>query len=169
MKRRDFIGKSIVGVVGAIAVPTIVPSSVFGKNAPSNKINVGQIGCGRIARDHDLPGTMQHEIARLVAVCDLDKNRLLDGKKLVEAYYTKKTGNANYVDVKKHNPPNDNIAGVVGTIQTRKNTHVSICKALENRCNKVLLFGDFEPEYFKNIINKVNNFLLTKFIFIICE
>lgn len=102
MKRRDFIGKSIVGVVGAIAVPTIVPSSVFGKNAPSNKINVGQIGCGRIARDHDLPGTMQHEIARLVAVCDLDKNRLLDGKKLVEAYYTKKTGNANYVDVKMY-------------------------------------------------------------------
>jgi hypothetical protein len=39
MKRRDFIGQSIVGVVGAIAVPTIVPSSVFGKNAPSNKIN----------------------------------------------------------------------------------------------------------------------------------
>lgn len=102
MKRRDFIGKSIVGVVGAIAVPTIVPSSVFGKNAPSNKINVGQIGCGRIARDHDLPGTMQHEIARLVAVCDLDKNRLIDGKKLVEAYYTKKTGNANYVDVKMY-------------------------------------------------------------------
>ena len=107
MKRRDFIGKSIVGVVGAIAVPTIVPSSVFGKNAPSNKINVGQIGCGRIARDHDLPGTMQHEIARLVAVCDLDKNRLLDGKKLVEAYYTKKTGNANYVDVKMYDDYHD--------------------------------------------------------------
>jgi hypothetical protein len=90
MKRRDFIGKSIVGVVGAIAVPTIVPSSVFGKNAPSNKINVGQIGCGRIGREHDLPGTMQHDVARLVAVCDLDKNRMMDGKKLVEAYYTKK-------------------------------------------------------------------------------
>ena len=107
MKRRDFIGKSIVGVVGAIAVPTIVPSSVFGKNAPSNKINVGQIGCGRIARDHDLPGTMQHEIARLVAVCDLDKNRLIDGKKLVETYYTKKTGNANYVDVKMYDDYHD--------------------------------------------------------------
>jgi predicted dehydrogenase len=107
MKRRDFIGKSIVGVVGAMAVPTIVPSSVFGKNAPSNKINVGQIGCGRIARDHDLPGTMQHEIARLVAVCDLDKNRLLDGKKLVESYYTKKTGNAGYIDVKMYDDYHD--------------------------------------------------------------
>ena len=107
MKRRDFIGKSIVGVVGAIAVPTIVPSSVFGKNAPSNKINVGQIGCGRIGREHDLPGTMQHDVARLVAVCDLDKNRMIDGKKLVEAYYTKKTGNANYVDVKMYDDYHD--------------------------------------------------------------
>ncbi len=107
MKRRDFIGKSIVGVVGAIAVPTIVPSSVFGKNAPSNKINVGQIGCGRIGREHDLPGTMQHDVARLVAVCDLDKNRMIDGKKLVEAYYTKKTGNTNYVDVKMYDDYHD--------------------------------------------------------------
>ena len=107
MKRRDFIGKSIVGVVGAIAVPTIVPSSVFGKNAPSNKINVGQIGCGRIGREHDLPGTMQHDVARLVAVCDLDKNRMIDGKKLVEAYYTKKTGNTNYLDVKMYDDYHD--------------------------------------------------------------
>ena len=123
MKRRDFIGKSIVGVVGAIAVPTIVPSSVFGKNAPNNKINVGQIGCGRIARDHDLPGTMQHEIARLVAVCDLDKNRLLDGKKLVEAYYTKKTGNANYVDVKMYDDYHDML----------NNKDIDAVKCLEKR------------------------------------
>jgi predicted dehydrogenase len=100
MKRRDFIGKSLAGVVGTIAVPTIVPASVFGKNAPSNKINVGQIGCGRIARDHDLPGTMQHDVARVVAVCDLDKNRMIDGKQLVEAYYAQKTGNVGYMEVK---------------------------------------------------------------------
>jgi predicted dehydrogenase len=50
---------------------------------------------------------MQHEIARLVAVCDLDKNRLLDGKKLVESYYTKKTGNAGYIDVKMYDDYHD--------------------------------------------------------------
>ena len=38
MKRRTFIKSAAVGV-GAIAVPTIVPSSVFGKSAPSNKIH----------------------------------------------------------------------------------------------------------------------------------
>jgi myo-inositol 2-dehydrogenase/D-chiro-inositol 1-dehydrogenase len=102
MKRRTFINKSLIGSVAAIGFPTIVPSSVFGKNAPSNKINVAQIGCGRIARDHDFPGTMQHDIARVMAVCDLDSNRTQDGKKLVDAFYAKKMGKSNYMDTKMY-------------------------------------------------------------------
>jgi hypothetical protein len=50
--RRSFLKKAASGTAGIIAAsmfPTIVPASVFGKNAPSNKINIGQIGFGRIA------------------------------------------------------------------------------------------------------------------------
>lgn len=104
VSRRKFLELTAKGAAAStvIGVPTIVPASVFGKNAPSNKINIGQIGCGRIGRDHDMVGTMQHDAARMIAVCDLDKNRLVDGKKLVESYYAKKTGNANYVDAKMY-------------------------------------------------------------------
>ena len=42
MKRRDFVKKGSVGLVAGLTIPSIVPSSVFGKNAPSNKINIGQ-------------------------------------------------------------------------------------------------------------------------------
>jgi predicted dehydrogenase len=73
-----------------------------GKDAPSNKINIGQIGCGRIARTHDLPGTWKHEKARIMAVCDLDRHRTEETKQLVEEYYTKKTGQSNYIDVKMY-------------------------------------------------------------------
>lgn len=90
LSRRNFVEKTIKTTAAAIAMPMIVPSSVFGKNAPSNKLQIGQIGCGRIARDHDMPGTMQHDVARLISVCDLDSNRKVDGKKLVEDYYKKK-------------------------------------------------------------------------------
>ena len=39
-----------LGAAGAVAAfPTIVPSSVFGKAAPSNRINVGMVGMGRQA------------------------------------------------------------------------------------------------------------------------
>ena len=90
INRRKFIKKTSIAGIGASLFPSIVPASVFGKNAPSNKIQVGQIGCGRIARVHDMPGTMQHNSAKLIAVCDLDRNRKKDGKLLVDEYYAKK-------------------------------------------------------------------------------
>ncbi len=105
MKRRNFIKKSALAT-SIIGFPTIVPSSVFGKNAPSNKINVGQIGCGRIARDHDMPGVAQHDVARIVAVSDVDTKRMADGKMWVEEYYTKKMG-TDYLDVKTYQDYHD--------------------------------------------------------------
>lgn len=102
MKRRNFLKNSLAASAGAIIVPTIVPSSVFGKSAPSNKIQIGQIGCGRIARGHDMRSTLQYDIARIVAVSDVDSKRMEDGKKLVEDYYTQEYENENYIDVKMY-------------------------------------------------------------------
>ncbi len=110
MKRRNFLKNTVATTAGAIMLPTIVPSSVFGKNAPSNKINIGQIGCGRIARAHDMPGTMQHEVARMIAVSDVDSNRMADGKKLVEDTYKKQLGRNNAVDVKMYGDYKDMLA-----------------------------------------------------------
>jgi hypothetical protein len=103
MKRRNFINNLAIGAVGTLGFPTIVPAHVLGgKDAPSNKINIGQIGCGRIARTHDLPGTWKFDKARIMAVCDLDRHRTEETKQLVEEYYTKKTGQSNYIDVKMY-------------------------------------------------------------------
>ncbi len=100
--RRNFLKSTAALTSGAIIVPTIVPSSVFGKNAPSNKINIAQIGFGRIAMGHDLPDTLKYDIARVMAVADVDSNRAAKGKQFIEAYYTKKTGSKSYVDVKTY-------------------------------------------------------------------
>ncbi|MFN8241893.1 MAG: Gfo/Idh/MocA family oxidoreductase [Bacteroidales bacterium] len=98
--RRGFVKTSVYGAAGAFVAPMIVPSSVFGKNAPSNKINIGQIGFGRIAMTHDLAETLKYDVARVVAVADFDSNRAAKGKQFIENYYTRKTGSAGYVDVK---------------------------------------------------------------------
>ena len=90
--RRKFIKQTAQTAI-AVSIPTIVPASVFGKFAPSNRINVGAIGNGRISRTHDMPGVWKHDMAKIMAVCDLDANRAEDGKKLVNEYYSKKTGN----------------------------------------------------------------------------
>lgn len=107
MKRRNFLKNSMAATTGAFVVPTIVPSSVFGKEAPSNKINIGQIGCGRIARSWDMPATLKFDQARFVAVSDLDAHRKEDAKKFIEDYYAKKKGKKGYVDVKMYDDYKD--------------------------------------------------------------
>jgi myo-inositol 2-dehydrogenase / D-chiro-inositol 1-dehydrogenase len=100
MKRRKFLLDTMTFTAGTYILPTIVPSTVFGKTAPSNKINIGQIGFGRIAMTHDLAETLKYDAARIVAVADPDSNRALKGKQFIENYYTKKTGINGYIDVK---------------------------------------------------------------------
>ena len=92
MKRRKFINNTVLGTAGVVGFPTIVPSSVLGKDAPSNKINIGQIGCGRIAKDHDIRDTIRFDSARYVAVCDVDSNRADKAKVMVDKFYQEKTG-----------------------------------------------------------------------------
>ena len=94
--RRDFVKTSLKGgIATSIAMtgfPTIVPASVFGKSAPSNKLNIAAIGVGRISRDHDMAETLKYDHARIMAVCDLDSKRLENGKKYVNDFYSKKAG-----------------------------------------------------------------------------
>jgi predicted dehydrogenase len=89
--RRTFL-KTSLGAAAAVGFPTIVPSSVFGQLSPSNRINIGAIGVGRISRVHDLPGIWKYDQANIMAVCDLDANRVELGKALINGFYSKKTG-----------------------------------------------------------------------------
>ncbi len=68
LTRRDF-----VKAAGAVcAAPAVVPSSVFGAYAPSNRINVAIIGCGNQSRA-DVPGMLRQADAQVVAVCDVNR------------------------------------------------------------------------------------------------
>ncbi|MDO6820968.1 Gfo/Idh/MocA family protein [Zobellia sp. 1_MG-2023] len=96
MERRKFINRTALSTAALVGFPSIVPAHVLGKNAPSNKINIGQIGCGRIARSHDIHDTIRFDQANYLAVCDLDSKRAGDAKLLVDGFYQKKTGKAKY-------------------------------------------------------------------------
>jgi len=86
--RRSFLRHTGLAAA-AVGFPTIIPARVLGKDAPSNRINILQIGCGRIGRDMDMPGILRQDAARLVAVCDLDSVRVNAAKEVVEAHYAK--------------------------------------------------------------------------------
>lgn len=87
---------------GTVVLPTIIPYKVMGKNPPGDKINIGQIGFGRIAISHDLHETFKYDDARVIAVADYDSKRLAQGKKYIEDFYAKKTGKTGYIDVKAY-------------------------------------------------------------------
>ncbi|CUS43348.1 MAG: Gfo/Idh/MocA family oxidoreductase [Pseudomonadota bacterium] len=87
--RRDLIR---TGAVAAIGFPSIVPASVFGRNAPSKRINIGAIGVGRISRIHDMVEIFKVDDAHIVAVCDLDTRRVQQGIELVDTTYGEKAG-----------------------------------------------------------------------------
>lgn len=69
--RREFLKGSAVAAGAALVWPRVVPSSVFGANAPSNRITVGCIGMGSKGRGNmnSFKGNPGSEV---VAVCDVD-------------------------------------------------------------------------------------------------
>ncbi len=79
--------KTIGGIGLFLGFPTIVPSSVFGKNAPSNRITIGMIGMGRQALKVNLGPFLNSPDAQVVAVCDVDRWRLDNAKKAVDQHY----------------------------------------------------------------------------------
>lgn len=82
ISRRRFLGAT----AGAVAFPSIVPSSVFGASAPSGKITMGCIGVGSQGTS-DMNGFLSKGDARVIAVCDVDKGHRDAAKKRVDGKY----------------------------------------------------------------------------------
>jgi predicted dehydrogenase len=99
--RRSFLKTSIVGSAGLTVLPNILPRSLFAADAPSKRINVVLIGCGREGRA-DVEGTMKQSIARVVGVCDLDSKRAASAQQMIADYY-KKEGESNVKVETYHN------------------------------------------------------------------
>lgn len=69
-----------------LGFPTIVPSSVFGQNAPSNKITMGVVGWGMQGPGNT--NAFMHEFdCQVVAACDLDKNHLATAVGKINEHY----------------------------------------------------------------------------------
>ena len=63
-----------------------MPSSVFGQNRPSNRINVGIIGWG-MQGPSNAQAFLFEEDCQVVAACDLDRNHLQDAVDTINDHY----------------------------------------------------------------------------------
>ncbi len=89
VSRRSFLKTGALGLSVAV-FPMIVPSGVFGKNSPSNRITMGFIGVGRMGRG-DLRELLGFDEVQVVAVCDADSRRMHDAKAMVDGHYGDKS------------------------------------------------------------------------------
>lgn len=89
MKRRSITRRNFIkGSAGSAAilyglVPTIIPAHVLGANAPSNQVTIGMIGVGDHGTGWNLSFYLKNPKARVIAVCDVDSNRLFRAKETV--------------------------------------------------------------------------------------
>jgi myo-inositol 2-dehydrogenase/D-chiro-inositol 1-dehydrogenase len=133
--RRAFIKNSLGGAVGLAVFPSIIPARLFGADAPSKKINVAQIGCGRMGRS-DMGNILNEPLARVVAVCDLDSNRVAAGKKMAGDYYTERGESG--VNVKMFHDYQDVLASleidaVVVTVPDHSHARLAIAAAIAGK------------------------------------
>ncbi|MEN6405487.1 MAG: Gfo/Idh/MocA family oxidoreductase [Thermoguttaceae bacterium] len=103
--RRQFLQGGLAAAAACWA-PTLVPSSVFGAMAPSNRIHVGMIGMGNQSVV-DLPAFLGQPDVQMMAVCDVNTGshgyktpkQFLGrepGQKAVNDYYAKKNDVGQY-------------------------------------------------------------------------
>ncbi len=85
VSRRHFIATA----GAAMVMPMIMPSSVFGQNAPSKRINLGVIGMGWQGPSNT-QNFLSLDACRVIAACDIDANHLQGALDMVNGAYQNK-------------------------------------------------------------------------------
>ncbi len=113
VSRRAFLKRAAAGAAGIAAAPTIVPSSVFGADAPSERVRVGHIGVGGRGGSL-LRGFLGVKGGESVAVADCFASRRRRAVGWIDGRYGKKGAKA-YADFRELLARDDIDAVVVAT------------------------------------------------------
>jgi Oxidoreductase family, C-terminal alpha/beta domain/Oxidoreductase family, NAD-binding Rossmann fold/TAT (twin-arginine translocation) pathway signal sequence len=92
--RRDFL-KSAAIAGATFALPALIPSTVLGRNAPGNRINVALIGMGLMMSSHHHIMLGRGDV-QVLAVCDVDRTKRERAKALTERAYSAKMASGAY-------------------------------------------------------------------------
>jgi len=109
VSRREFLKGSVVAASTGFALPAIVPSSVFGVDAPSERITVGSIGIGNMGGGN-MKGFNGKSGCEVIAVCDVDAEHRKKACQTLEL-----DASSSYNDFRELLPRDDIDAVVVST------------------------------------------------------
>ncbi|MDD3469548.1 MAG: Gfo/Idh/MocA family oxidoreductase [Thermoguttaceae bacterium] len=98
MKRRNFLCLAAAGAAMNI-VPCVLNGRALGLNGavpPSERITMGLIGCGQHGTEWNLPLMFDNPMQQVIAVCDVDHERMHGASKQVEAFYNAQNQTSEY-------------------------------------------------------------------------
>lgn len=156
--RRDFLKTSSLAFAG-LAAPHIVPSTVLGKQAPSNQINIGMIGTGRQAVLVNLKeGFLQLKNCRVLAVNDVDSWRMdYAAEEIKKSYATGKKGS---LSVKKYDDyrqliQDKDIDAVMVSTTDHWHAHATVAAALAGKHVSMEKAFTIAPAWGKAVVEAV--------------
>ncbi len=83
MTRRRFLRLASAG----LALPTLIPARLLGASAPSQRVNLGVLGCGNMGTSN-LRAFLQQKDCQVLAACDVDKQHLSHAIGIVNRNYS---------------------------------------------------------------------------------
>lgn len=89
LTRRGFLRTAATAAIAAATGPTLVPARALGRDggvAANSRMTLGAIGVGGMGR-HDLGNFMTHPDVQVLAVCEVDRDRLNAAKQMVDETY----------------------------------------------------------------------------------
>jgi predicted dehydrogenase len=84
--RRTVLKRGLAGIIAYAVAPNFFPSSLFGKSAPSNRLNVGMVGTGLICNAH-IGALLDRDDCRILALCDVWRRKALTTRDRVAKSY----------------------------------------------------------------------------------
>jgi hypothetical protein len=118
ISRRRFLKDSLL----MAAAPMVCTFPVFGKGAPSNRMNLALIGCGSMGVNSDLKTALGCG-ANIVAVCDVDESMSANA---IRAGGEQMKGSVAYADYRRLLDKEKTLDGVI--IATPDHWHAAICR-----------------------------------------
>ncbi len=95
LTRREFMLQGAAALGAAVAFPMVVPSTVFGASAPSNRITMGMVGMGLQMGGH-FGGMLDRPGVQVLAVCDVYRERREEAKARAEGAYARASASGAY-------------------------------------------------------------------------
>ena len=153
VSRRDLI-KGSLAAGAAIGLPAIVPGTVFGAAAPSERVTVGQIGCGGISNYHTNYMNRMKDV-RVIAVCDAYTSRRDRKAALLNKHYGGKVTKA-HADFREILARAD-VDAVVVAAHDNWHTPMSIAAATAGKdvyCQKPLSLDLTRTSLLRKVVNE---------------